>query len=109
MAALVRTLCASVAIALATAGLAHADATDDDYVNTLATQGITGDPAQLIAAGHMVCSSASGKGTNLPGNLAMMLPMGYVMSSLRLSAKSAQVVVNTAINSYCPQLLGPQI
>ena len=103
----VRILCASLTIAVAPAALAHADATDDDYVNALAAQGVTGEPSQLIATGHTVCSSATQPGLALPGSLTKFLPMGYVMSSLRLPAKQAQVVVNAAITAYCPQLINP--
>jgi hypothetical protein len=103
-----RMLCVVVTITLAPTAVANADATDDDFVNTLAAQGITGEPSQLVAAGHTVCTSASGLGTTLPAGLTRMLPMGYVMSSLRLPANRAAFVVNTAISTYCPQLLGPQ-
>jgi hypothetical protein len=125
----------SLAILLGPTALAHADEIDDDFVDTLAQHQITGDPVQLVSVAHTVCSSASGpsgQGTalpgaqgiklpggltaNLPGGLTSvvpggantLLPLGNVMSSLKLPMRRATFFVNTAISTYCPQLLGPQ-
>ena len=97
---------ALLVVALMPTTVAYADAADDDFINILAGQGITGERDQLTAAGHNVCTSASGVGTTLPASLTRILPLGYVMSSLRLPSPRAAFVVNTAMSVYCPQYLG---
>ena len=72
-------------IALATAAVAHADTHDDDFVNSLAQQGITGDPAKLVSTAHAVCTALNQTTVGLPAGLGRMLPMGYVLSSLSRS------------------------
>jgi hypothetical protein len=51
----------AIASALACATLlapqAHATTQDDQYLQALAAQGISGDPGQLIAAGHTICDN----------------------------------------------------
>jgi hypothetical protein len=37
--------------------VAHADAPDDQFTNSLGTQGITGDRGQLIGDGHAMCDA----------------------------------------------------
>jgi hypothetical protein len=37
--------------------VAHADAPDDQFINSLGTQGITGDRGQLIGDGHAMCDA----------------------------------------------------
>ena len=106
--AFLRPLAVVVAMALMPIAVTHADPIDDDFVQTLADNGVIGDPAALVATAHTVCGSASGAGVNLPAGLTMMLPLGYVMSSLKLPVRRATFVVNTAIDTYCPQLRGTQ-
>ena len=48
---------ALLAIALVPTAVAHADTTDDNYLNALAVRGTTGQPDQLIAAGHAACDN----------------------------------------------------
>ncbi len=48
-------LAATITTAFALAPMAAADAQDDQFLASLAAQGITGDPAQLIAEGHTAC------------------------------------------------------
>lgn len=50
------------------AAVAHADTPDQRYLAAIQAQGITGDPAQLIADGHAACDNY---GT--PGLVAQML------------------------------------
>lgn len=92
----------TVAIALAVPAVAHADAHDDDFVSSLAEQGITGDPAKLVSTAHTVCTSMNQTTAGLPAGLGRMLPMGYVLSSLRLSAGQADKFAGAAQGAYCP-------
>jgi hypothetical protein len=41
-------------------GTAHADNPDQAFLNAVAAQGISGDPAQMIAAGHAACANYGG-------------------------------------------------
>lgn len=98
----VSALCAMAAVALAVSPVAHADPHDDDFVNNLAGQGITGDPAKLIQAAHMVCTTATEAGAAVPAGLGRLLPMGYVVSSLHLGMGQATNFTNAAQTAYCP-------
>jgi hypothetical protein len=56
---------ALLAIALVPTVVAHAEAADDNFINALAAQEITGDRAQLIAARYTVCDDASRMATSI--------------------------------------------
>lgn len=92
-------------IAVTPTTVAQADTVDDDFVNSLADQGITNQRDQLIAAGHMICNITSGIATNLPARLTRVLPVSYAMTALQLPTNQAVNVVDAALNIYCPQYL----
>ncbi len=101
----VRLVGALLAIALIPAGAARADTADDAFVKALADQGITGDPDQLIAAGHGVCDNVSRLATG-PPRWARFSALGPVMGELQINAWQAGFVISAAENAYCPQYLG---
>jgi len=88
-------------IALLAPAVAHADAHDDDFVNSLADQGITGDPSKLVMTAHMVCTASTESSTVVPAGLSRLMPMGYVMSSLRLAPSQANQFADMAQTAYC--------
>jgi hypothetical protein len=53
-------LAALLTIGVVPATGAHADSSDDRYLSALASQGITGDPGQLIADGRAACDNYGG-------------------------------------------------
>ncbi len=89
-------------IALAAPAIAQADVRDDDFVNNLAEQGITGDPATLISTAHMVCTAGTQAGSAVPAGLGRMLPMGYVLTTLHLAMGQSAQFVDSARGAYCP-------
>ncbi|MHA7662653.1 DUF732 domain-containing protein [Mycolicibacterium sp. HS_4_1] len=101
MRARVSVLCAMAVIALAGPAIAHADARDDDFVNNLAGQGIIGDPGKLVSTARTVCT-ASTQASMVPAGLGQMMPMGYVLSSLRLNIGQIGPFIDTARATYCP-------
>lgn len=101
MRARVSVLCAMAVIALAGPAIAHADARDDDFVNNLAGQGIIGEPSKLVSTAHTVCT-ASTQASMVPAGLGQMMPMGYVLSSLRLNIGQIGPFIDTARATYCP-------
>ena len=81
-----------VALALSK-GTAYADNPDQAFLNAVAAQGISGDPAQLIADGHAACDNY---GT--PGMATQMMAlMGRGMSNIQ--ASNLQLA---GIRAYCP-------
>lgn len=100
-------LCAIGIIAFAAPGVANADTRDDDFVNNLAGQGITGDPAKLISTAHMVCTAGTQAGAAVPAGLGRMLPVGYVLTTLRLSYGQDLQFVDAARGAYCPDPAAP--
>jgi hypothetical protein len=74
--------------------VAHADSQDDKYLAALASQGITGDPGQLIADGHQACDAYGG-----PGVIGLM--SGLMAGGL--SNVQASNVMLTGIKAYCPE------
>ncbi|ORW09044.1 DUF732 domain-containing protein [Mycobacterium kyorinense] len=98
-------LAALLAIAVAPTAVAHADSADDTFLKALADQGITGDPAELVAAGRGVCDNVSGLATTLP-KWSKAPALGPVMGALNLSLFQAEFVVSAAESAYCPQYLG---
>ncbi|MUL74462.1 DUF732 domain-containing protein [Mycolicibacterium sp. CBMA 226] len=101
MRARVSVLCAMTVIALAGPAIAHADARDDDFVNNLAGQGIVGEPDKLVSTAHTVCTTST-QASMVPAGLGRMMPMGYVLSSLRLSIGQIGPFIDTARETYCP-------
>ena len=80
--------------------VAHADARDDKYLAALASQGITGDPAQLIADGQAACDNYGTAG--LVGQMMGLEGRG-------LSNVQASNLLVTGVRAYCPEKspLGP--
>jgi hypothetical protein len=97
----------ALAMAIASPPPAHADATDDQFVNALAAQGITGDRGTIIAAGHTVCVDvaplATGRGKSKGAQL------DEVMNALNVGPYEAWFVISTAKDIYCPQYLGVRV
>lgn len=101
-------LCAMTMIALTAPAVAQADPRDDDFVNNLAGQGITGDPAKLISTAQNVCiTSKQLTSTAVPGGLGNMMPMGYVLTSLHLNMGQIGQFMDTAKATYCPPPAAP--
>ena len=97
----------AAAVATSSAGAAEADSVDDNFINSVAAQGIAVPRPQLIAAGHTICSTASAVGSHLPARFTRMLPVSYTATMLGLPADQAASVVDAALNSYCPQYVQP--
>lgn len=100
------------AFLLAAPAVAHATPTpappaplspaDNDFVDNLAGQGITGDPAQLISTAHTVCTTGNQGIAGMPAGLGRMVPAGYVLSSLRLNMNQVNQFMDAAHAAYCP-------
>lgn len=74
--------------------VAHADAQDDQFLASLSAQGITGDPAQLIAEGRAACNNYGSPA--LVGQMAAL--MGRGMSNVQASN-----LVLAGMRAYCPE------
>lgn len=71
---------------------ASADSTDDQYISSLAAQGVSADRDTLIADGHAACDSYGS-----PGVTGVMLSiMGQGLSNTQAAA-----VIQTAWHTYC--------
>jgi hypothetical protein len=71
--------------------LAHAD---DQFINTLANQGSTGDRGQLISDAHQACDSYGS-----PGFAGLMMQI----EGQGFNAGQAQNVMIGGMRAYCPQ------
>lgn len=80
---------------------ASADTPEEQYLALLAKHGITGDPAQLIAAGHDTCWAA-GQGWPAIG-LAVMKPNAE-FSAAGLAWRQVGQARHDAVNTLCPDL-----
>ncbi|BBZ11778.1 hypothetical protein MBRA_19730 [Mycobacterium branderi] len=96
---------AVLAIGMLPTAVAHADSADDTFLKALADQGITGDPAELIAAGRGVCDNVSRLATG-PPRWAKWSALSPVMGALQLNPWQAGFVISAAESAYCPQYLG---
>ena len=90
---------AVAALGMAATPAAHANTADENYLNNLAANGITGEPGQLIAVGHTACDNAS----NGPG-VGGLATMFNVMGSLQVAPQQAYEVFAAANRAYCPQV-----
>jgi Protein of unknown function (DUF732) len=97
----------ALAIAVASPPVARADAADDQFVNALATQGITGDRGAIVAAGHTVCVEVAPVATGLGKSKGAQLD--DVMNALNVGPFEAWFVISTAKSVYCPQYLGVRV
>ena len=73
--------------------VASADTTDDHYLAMLQSNGVTGDPAQLISDGHAACDNYGG-----PGLVAQTLGL----EARGLSSVQASNVILDGMRAYCP-------
>jgi uncharacterized protein YidB (DUF937 family) len=87
-------MAAAVTAVAATGGVAHADTQDDQFLQTVRSQGINADPAALIGFAHQMCDVAGG-----PGGLG---PLSSLMATQGLSAQQASNVAFDATRIYCP-------
>lgn len=78
------------------AGVAHADANDDDFVGALNNIGVSGAPADLISNAHLVCSNL-GSGTT-PRSIA-----DTFVSQMGFAPNRAATFVALSATHYCPQ------
>jgi hypothetical protein len=91
----------ALAIVVASAPMARADAADDQFVSALAAQGITGDRGTVIAAGHSACDGVA-TATTVQGKGAQL---DDVINALHVGPYEAWFVIRTAKSIYCPQYL----
>jgi hypothetical protein len=91
-------LAATITMAFALAPVAAADSQDDQFLASLAAQGITGEPAQLIAEGHTACDHF---GTPQQTRDAIFL-MGQ-----GLSHHQAGTLISAGLLFFCPDKLVP--
>jgi hypothetical protein len=83
---------------VATAGIAAASSTDDDFISRTTSQGIVfTSPEYGIQAGHLVC-------TKLAKGRSMVDVAIEVGNQTNLPAQKAATLVVEASNAYCPQL-----
>jgi len=82
----------ATATAVVLAPVARADAVDDQFVNTLASQGITGDRDQLIGDGHATCDNYGTPGMN--GLMFQIMGQGFSY------AQGVQVML-VGLRAYC--------
>jgi Protein of unknown function (DUF732) len=100
----------ALAIAIASLLVARAaDAADDQFVNSLAAQGITGDRGTIIAAGHTVCDDVARVASTAPGLGSKTAQLVDVINGLRVAPYQTAFVISTAKSIYCPQYLGVRV
>ena len=92
------------------AGLASSDATDDQYLQLLASRGITGQPDQLIAAGRQACDLAGlGNAGGYAGPyLAAVTNLDNTLTAMGFNKAQKQQLAVDAARTYCPQFAPPQ-
>jgi hypothetical protein len=86
----------AVSLALLSIGVAHADSNDDDFVQKMNNNGVSGAPADLIRNAHAVCSSLDTG--NTPDAIADAL-----VSQLGLKSDRAAVFEALSVTHYCPK------
>ncbi|OHV06027.1 DUF732 domain-containing protein [Mycobacterium talmoniae] len=97
---------AVLAVVVGPPAVATAGTDDDAFLQSLAGQGITGDPNQLVAAGHTACDDLSGVAVGEPG-FARLAALRAVADALQLPLEpQADFVVRAAETAYCPQYGG---
>jgi hypothetical protein len=88
---------AILAAAVLSAPVAYADSRDDQLLATLAAQGIQGDPAQMIAAGHAACDNY--------GTPALAVQMSALMAQGYSNVQASNIQLD-GIRAYCPEKVG---
>jgi hypothetical protein len=83
-----------------TAGTAHADAADDQYLGALGAQGIGfGSPQSAIGIAHHVCDALDGgiEPSDISANIAG--------ANAHIDRHTGLVIVVDAASAYCPQFV----
>jgi len=110
-----RSVLAATAAVMLSAGIAHADGPDDQFLALLSKDGIVGAPDQMIAIAHERCDDA-----NLPrsGNYNFRwgaMPSPYIgaigniyteLESTGMNSAQAAQFIRDAITVYCPDQRG---
>lgn len=86
----------AVPLVLFPSGIAHADSNDDDFVQRVNNNGVTGAPADLIRIAHQVCEGLD-NGTS-PDAVADALA-----SQLGLRSDRAVIFESFSVTHYCPK------
>ncbi len=90
-------------------GVAHAETLDDQFLAMLSSDGIDGDPAQLVAVGQDVCpwQDKSRKHLGVGMSKYQMARMRIEKNLQAQGLSSAQMAdfVRDAIMVYCPEKL----
>jgi hypothetical protein len=93
----------ALAIVIASLLVARAaDAADDQFVNSLAAQSITGDRGTIIAAGHTVCDDVARVASTPPGLGSKRAQLVDVINGLHADPYQTAFVISTAKSIYCP-------
>ena len=97
-------------VAVWSAGAAHADATDEQYLQLLASHGVTGQPDQLIAAGRQACDAlGQGKvGLGISPYQIAMINLGNTLTAQGFTDLAKRQIVVDASRTYCPQFAPAQ-
>ena len=110
-----RFVLAAAAAVMLTAGIAHADGPDDQFLALLSKDGVVGPPDQMIAIAHERCDAA-----NLPRSGGYnfrwgALPSPYIgaigniyteLESTGMNSAYAAQFIRDAITVYCPDQKG---
>jgi Protein of unknown function (DUF732) len=97
----------ALAMAIASPPVTRADAADDQFVNAVAAQGITGNRGAIIAAGHTVCDEVAPVATRRGKSKGAQLD--DVMNALNVGPYEGWFVISAAKSIYCPQYLGVRV
>ena len=89
-------LAAVLALALLSAGVAHADSNDDDFTQRVNNNGVIGAPADLINNAHAACSLLGSGDT--PDVVRDAL-----VTQLHLTPNRAAIFVALSATHYCPK------
>jgi Protein of unknown function (DUF732) len=110
-----RLVLAAASALLLAAGIAHADAPDDQFMALLAKDGIPGAPEQMIPIAHERCDDADLPRTGLfiprfgaqPGPYNAAIGKVYTeLENQGLTSGQAAQFIRDAIKVYCPDQAG---
>jgi Protein of unknown function (DUF732) len=92
-------ICVALSTVMSTfPAFAHADSQDDQFLAAVHSQGISGDPVQLIAFAHSMC--------DVYGTPAAIGPQYGLMATQRLSPQQVAYVAIDGVKVYCPEKSG---
>jgi Protein of unknown function (DUF732) len=74
---------------------AHANSPDSQFLAAVSSQGINGQPDQLIAFAHSMC--------DVVGTFAAVGPQYGLMASQGLSPQQVFYVATDGVRAYCPE------